>query len=109
MGAHCRRFFFSSASSVNSGARVGFRRALASIEKSAGPENPFTAGALANLAELLQEEGRHAEAEPLLHRVLAITEKAEGPESSDTGRALNSLAYFFKSQERVRRGDEGNQ
>src|SRR5262245_23446295 len=44
------------------------RRELAITEKALGPENPNTAAALNNLADLYQATGAHAKAEPLYQR-----------------------------------------
>ena len=54
------------------------RRALAIDEKSYGPDHPNVATALNNLAGLLEETNRLAEAEPLMRRALAIDEKSFG-------------------------------
>ena len=54
------------------------RRALAIDEKSFGPEHPNVATDLNNLAQLLQDTNRLAEAEPLMRRALAIDEKSFG-------------------------------
>ena len=48
------------------------RRALAIGEKSYGPEHPSVANSLNNLAGLLRDTKRLAEAEPLYRRALAI-------------------------------------
>ncbi len=53
-------------------------RALLLTERRNGPNHPATAAALTTLAELLIEQKRFAEAEPLLKRALAIREKAKG-------------------------------
>ena len=45
-------------------------------EKALGPEHPFVARTLNNLAEFYQAQGRYADAEPLNKRVVAIFEKA---------------------------------
>ena len=56
------------------------KRALAIDEASYGPEHPRVATRLNNLASLLQEMNRLAEAEPLMKRALAIDEASYGPE-----------------------------
>ena len=58
-----------------------FKRALAIYEKSRGPDHPFVATSLNNLADLYWTQGRYAEAEPLLKRALAIYEKTLGPKA----------------------------
>jgi CHAT domain-containing protein/Tfp pilus assembly protein PilF len=71
------------------------QRALAIREKALGPEHPYTATALNNLAELYQATGVYAKAEPLLKRALAIFEKALGPEDSITAISLGKLAKLY--------------
>ena len=56
------------------------RRALAIDEASFGPDHPDVASDLNNLAQLLQDTNRLAEAEPLMRRALAIDEASFGPE-----------------------------
>ena len=48
------------------------RRALTIDEKSVGPDHPSVATHLNNLAQLLQETNRLAEAEPLMRRMVEI-------------------------------------
>jgi tetratricopeptide (TPR) repeat protein len=67
------------------------RDALAMGEKALGPEHPFTATSLNNLAFLLQNQGDFAGARPLHERALAIYEKALGPEHPDTAMSLGNL------------------
>ena len=54
------------------------RRALAIDENSFGADHPNVATSLNNLATLLQDTNRLAEAEPLMRRALAIDEKSFG-------------------------------
>ena len=54
------------------------RRALAIDEESFGPGHPNVAASLNNLAQLLQDTNRLAEAEPLMRRALAIDEESFG-------------------------------
>ena len=55
------------------------RRALAIDEQSYGPDHPDVAIDLNNLAALLQDTNRLADAEPLMRRALAIDEQSYGP------------------------------
>jgi|CXWL01.1.fsa_nt_gi tetratricopeptide (TPR) repeat protein len=52
-----------------------YRRALALMEKTYGPDSPETAAAVAYLAEACALSGKGAEADKLLHRALASAEK----------------------------------
>jgi CHAT domain-containing protein/tetratricopeptide (TPR) repeat protein len=69
-------------------------------ENALGRENPQLATSIYNLAGLYQEQGRYAEAEPLLKRSLAISEKAFGPEHPDVASSLNNLASVYHHQGR---------
>jgi CHAT domain-containing protein/tetratricopeptide (TPR) repeat protein len=72
------------------------RRALAIDEKSFGPEHPSVARDLNNLAALLNEANRRAEAEPLYRRALAIDERSYGPEHPKVASRLGNLAELLK-------------
>ena len=54
------------------------RRALAIDEQSLGPDHPNVARDLNNLAPLLKDTNRLAEAEPLMRRALAILSRSLG-------------------------------
>jgi CHAT domain-containing protein/tetratricopeptide (TPR) repeat protein len=69
-------------------------------ERLQGPEHPFTATTLNNLAELYDNQGRYGEAEPLYKRSLAIYEKVLGPEHPRTTHSLNNLAILYSNQRR---------
>jgi tetratricopeptide (TPR) repeat protein len=62
------------------------------IDAELGPEHPDVAVNLHGLADVLQNQGRHREAEHMLRRALAIREKALGPEHPDVASSLNELA-----------------
>jgi len=73
-----------------------FRRALAIVEKTLGPEHPKVATGLNNLAEVLRATGRYDEAKPLYRRALAIGEKTLGPEHPSVATRLNNLAGLLE-------------
>jgi hypothetical protein len=50
---------------------------------------------LNNLAVLLNETNRNAEAEPLYRRALTISEKSLGPDHPDVAYRLNNLATLL--------------
>jgi tetratricopeptide (TPR) repeat protein len=77
------------------GARPLCERALAIHEKVLGPEHPYTATSLNNLAGLLQEQGDLVKARSLFERALAIV---LGPEHPHTVYNLNSFAKLFQDQ-----------
>ena len=77
------------------------RRSLAINEKSYGPEHPHVATGLDNLAGLLRDTNRLAEAEPLYRRALAIDEKSYGTEHPTVAFRLNNLAGLLQETNRL--------
>jgi tetratricopeptide (TPR) repeat protein len=73
-------------------ARPYLERALAIREKVLGPEHPYTASSLNNLAVLLDDQGEYEQARPLYERALEIREKVLGPEHPDTELVRQNLA-----------------
>ncbi|MCT0223761.1 CHAT domain-containing protein [Synechococcus sp. CS-1328] len=71
---------------------------MAIREKTLGPDHPETANSLNNLAELYDNQGNYAKAEPLYIRALAINEKALGPDHPGTAQSLSNLALLFLNQ-----------
>jgi tetratricopeptide (TPR) repeat protein len=53
-----------------------------------------------NLGDLYREQGRYADAEPLLKRSLTILERALRPNHSDVAIALNDLQGLYQQQGR---------
>ena len=80
-------------------AETMFRALLKKAEEDFGPEDPKVASAARNLAMLYCLQGKHADAEPLLHRSLAIMEKAD-PEHIETSAILEQLAGLCEVQGR---------
>ena len=56
---------------------------------------------LNNLALLLQDTNRLAEAEPLMRRALAIDEQSYGPDHPDVAIRLNNLALLLQDTNRL--------
>ena len=56
--------------------------------------------ALNNLAQLLKDTNRLADANPLMRRALAIDEQSFGPEHPKVAIALNNLAVLLKATNR---------
>ena len=69
-----------------------------------GPDRPEYAAALNNVAQLLEDTNRLAEAEPLMRRALAITEKSPGPDHPAIATALNNLAGAAAGHQPAGRG-----
>ena len=74
------------------------RRILFISEKTLGPDHPYVATVLNNLATFLQNQGSYAEARSLLERSLAIFEKVLGPERPDVAVSLNYFAGLLNGQ-----------
>jgi hypothetical protein len=55
-----------------------YQRALSIQEAALGPNHPNVAAALNNLADLLRQQGEHAEAKALMRRARAIHEATRG-------------------------------
>ncbi|MDY0168021.1 MAG: tetratricopeptide repeat protein, partial [Thermoguttaceae bacterium] len=73
---------------------------LAIDEQSFGPEHPYIARDLNNLAFLLGATNRLAEAEPLMRRALAIAERSFGPAHPNVAVCLNNLASLLAATKR---------
>jgi CHAT domain-containing protein/Flp pilus assembly protein TadD len=73
-------------------------RVLEIRERVLGPEHPFVAATINNLAILYQLIGDYTKAETLFRRTLTIKEKALGSEHPDVARLLNNLAFLYKSR-----------
>jgi tetratricopeptide (TPR) repeat protein len=86
-------------------ARPAYERALAIQERVLGPEHPYTASSLNNLASLLQDTNRHSEAEPLYRRSLAIGEK-HCPDHPEVARWLNNLASLLQDTNRLSEAEQ---
>ncbi len=85
-------------------AETTYRQAVARIEKELGPDDPyFLATQLENLGELLEKEGRNAEAEDLFKRALDLRERAAGPKHPDLAASLNfdRLGNLYRTQGRL--------
>jgi tetratricopeptide (TPR) repeat protein len=77
------------------------RRALAIDERSFGNDHPNVARDLNNLAQLLQDTNRLAEAEPLIRRSLDIRERSFGNDHPDVATSLNNLALLLQDTNRL--------
>ena len=69
--------------------------ALKLADRAGGPDHPWTASALSNVARLYLTRGQRAEAEPLLKRALAIREKLAEPDEYNVGRTLGDLGALY--------------
>ena len=71
------------------------------VELETGGMHPHFAGALNNLAQLLQDTNQLDEAAPLMRRALAIVEKSFGPDHPRVATGLNSLAALLQATNRL--------
>ena len=78
-----------------------YRRGRDLCEERLGSEHPLTASSLNNLAALLQDTNRLAEAEPLMLRALAIAEASYGPDHPNVANRLNNLAQLLQATNRL--------
>ncbi len=68
---------------------------IAPNEKYYGPDHPNVAIRLNNLAQLLADTNRLAEAEPLMRRALAIFTASLGPDHQSTQTVARNLAALL--------------
>jgi len=77
------------------------RRALTIDELNLGPDHPYVATYLSNLASLLQDTNRLTEAEPLIRRALAIDEASFGLDHPKVAIRLSNLARLLQATNRL--------
>ncbi len=82
-----------------------YLRALQIRERQLGPEHPYTATNLNNLALLYSEQGKYEEAESLYLRALQIRERQLAPEHPDIAQSLNNLANLYKNRGKYREAE----
>lgn len=87
-------------------AEADLREALTLVERAVGTAAPVgnRAQLLSDLALVLNQQSRYAEAEPLLREALAISERVYGPEHPEVGSVLRNLSLTVDGLGRV---DEG--
>lgn len=73
---------------------------VAWLQKTQRPDDSHTLSAMANLASVRNDLGRHAEAEGLLMQVVEVQKKKLGIENSMTLAALSHLAAVYHDQKR---------
>ncbi|KAG1657908.1 hypothetical protein FOA52_005829 [Chlamydomonas sp. UWO 241] len=75
--------------------------ALALTEKFRGAGHPDTLSSVATLAELLHDQGKFDEAEPLFRRALAGRDEALGPTHPSTLNSVTYLANLLADQDKL--------
>jgi tetratricopeptide (TPR) repeat protein len=72
-----------------------YQQALPIYQRALGPDHPYVATVLNNLAELYREQGKLDATETLLKQSLAIRQQALGPDHPDVAQSLNNLAGLY--------------
>jgi tetratricopeptide (TPR) repeat protein len=67
------------------------------FQKAFGPEHPYTATSLHELALLYRAMGEYTKAEPLFQNALSIYRRLLGDEHPNTATVLNSLAFLYQA------------
>ena len=75
-----------------------YRESAAALEQSAGPRDPSTAVARADLGYVLAMEGKAREAQALLDRSLPVLLRAYGPARPEAASALTSAGLIYQSR-----------
>ena len=75
-----------------------YQRARAILEKAHGPDHPYVAISLNNLAELYRAQGKYDQAKLLHQRALAIREKTLGSDHPSVAQSLNNRAELYRAQ-----------
>jgi tetratricopeptide (TPR) repeat protein len=75
-----------------------FRRAIEIDKKALGNDHPDVGRGYNNLAHLLKDEGRYAEAEPLYRQAIEINEKTLGKDHPNSAIDYNNLARLLQAQ-----------
>lgn len=76
---------------------IAAQKAIELAEANVGPDHPYVAISLNNLAELYSNQGNYDKAEPLYKRSLAIWGKALGPDHPYVANCLNKLSELYRA------------
>jgi hypothetical protein len=63
----------------------------------------YVASSLKSLANLLKNQAKYGDAEPLYRRALAILEAVHGPDHPDVAFSLNELANLLEKKKYIKR------
>jgi serine/threonine protein kinase/tetratricopeptide (TPR) repeat protein len=74
------------------------RRAIALRRQELGPEHPETVGGMNDLAIILLQSGRSAEAQKILEEAVAVKRRTLGPEDKGTLHAMTNLTIALAMQ-----------
>lgn len=82
------------------------KQAIEVAETKVGPDHPYVAISLNNLAMLYSKEGEYVKAEPLYNRSLAIWEKALGPDHPYVANCLSKLSRLYHAMGKAEKAAE---
>ena len=85
------------------------KQAIEVAEANVGPDHPYVAISLNNLALLYSKEGEYAKAEPLYKRSAAIWEKALGPDHPFVANCLSKLSGVYHAMGKEEKASEVDQ
>ncbi len=85
------------------------QKALEVAKTTLGPDHPYVAISLNNLAMLHSSQGEYLKAEPLYKRSLAIWEKLLGPNHPYVANLLNSLSELYHAMGKEQEALEADQ
>ena len=71
------------------------RKVLVVQQRVFGPEHPYTLRTAMYLADTVDRQGEHAEAETMLRKALVVQQCVFGPEHPDTLNMANNLAAML--------------
>ena len=82
------------------------QNAIEMAEANLGPDHPYVAITLKNLADLYSKHGDYAKAEPLYKRSLIIWEKALGPNHPYVANCLHNLSQLYHAMGKDKEASE---
>ena len=82
------------------------QKAIEVAERSVGPDHPYVAISLNDLALIYSNEGEYAKAEPLYNRSLAIWVKTLGPDHPYVANCLSKLSALYHAMGENKKASE---
>src|SRR5207248_9760003 len=87
-------------------AESDLRRALAITEQAGKADGEQTDAILANLAEVLDEQRKFDEAEPLYFRIMRLREQRVGQEHAEVASVMGALGAHFVARGEYGKGED---
>jgi len=82
-------------------AELLYKRALAHLEQTLGPEHPYVATILENLTILYCDQGKYNQAEPLYQRTLLLYKQTAGLDYTGTMTMLGNYVGLLQQSKRI--------